>query len=150
MGQHKQTPVARECLICTEVKPIYRNFPDVCPNHTADTCLGCFTQQTVALVEEHRTWDVCTCPQCGSKVSIDALQAILPRKTVQNMKTLVEKAEHSSDQAWRWCLAPGCGYGSLQNPGKSQMIRCRKCRAKSCFTHQVPWHQGVWIRTSRL
>jgi len=144
-GKRKRPEVQmKECVICVETKPIYRNFPafTTC-SHDPDTCLSCIAKQTVILLQDSggKGWSACTCPQCNVAVTTEELQGALPRALVKGMKEMVDKAHRSTDDSWRWCLAPGCGHGSLQD-GQKEMIRCRKCDYKMCFKHQVPWHQG--------
>ena len=145
MGWSKTQPETRECVICTETKRVYRNFPQLCNDHAAETCLQCLTQHTVTRLEEARTWEACTCPQCNNVLPTGDIQAALPRPTVRELTNLIKRAESSSEEAWRWCLASGCDHGSLQKAGKDGMIKCRKCKAKACFQHQVPWHDGKFV-----
>ena len=142
MSKTKWRAPTKECVICTDSQPVYRNFPDVCPHHESDTCLRCLTRHCVSRLEQFRHW-YCNCPQCGADVDTEILQGILPRSIVKEMNIMVKQTVNSSDEAWRWCLASGCGHGSLQKPRKpSEMVKCRKCSAKQCFKHQVPWHEG--------
>jgi IBR domain, a half RING-finger domain len=144
-GKRKRAEVeTKECVICIETKPVYRNFPDftTCSHHP-DTCSSCVAKQTVTLLEASRGkgWSVCKCPQCDVVIPEEELHGALPRALVKDMKEMVDKAHHSADDSWRWCLAEGCGHGSLQD-GRNEMIRCRKCDYKMCFKHQIPWHRG--------
>lgn len=144
-GKRKQAIVqTKECVICAETKSVYRNFPafSTC-SHDADTCSSCIAQQTVTTLEVSRGkgWSVCKCPRCNVPVPTEELQSALPRALVKEMKELVENALQSTNDSWRWCLAPGCGHGNLQH-GRNEMIRCRKCDFKMCYKHQVAWHNG--------
>ena len=48
-----------------------------------------------------------------------------------------------SMEDFRWCKAEGCGSGQLHEGGDSaQIVICFKCKAKSCYLHDVPWHYG--------
>jgi hypothetical protein len=146
MGKRKRAEIeTRDCAICMENKPLYRDFPNFssCTSHDADTCLSCIAKQTVTRLELHRQqgWSACTCPQCGTDIPTEELHGVLPRTLVKELKKLLNRASLSSEEAWRWCLAPGCDHGALQT-GKSEMIKCGKCGAKACFKHQVPWHAG--------
>ena len=144
-GKRKRTEVqTKECVICVEAKPVYRNFPEFTTcSHEADTCSSCVAKQTVILLQSShgQGWSACRCPQCDVPMPTEELHAALPRALVKEMKEVVGKTLDSSQESWRWCLAAGCGHGSLHD-GKSEMIRCRKCGHKMCFEHQVPWHTG--------
>ena len=144
-GKRKRPEVQmKECLICVEASPLYRNFPafTTC-SHNPDTCLACIAKHSVVLLQASsgRKWSACRCPQCDVPIPTEELQGALPRAIVKEMKDMVGEALQSTDDRWRWCLALGCNHGSLQN-GRTEMIRCRKCDYKMCFKHQVPWHRG--------
>jgi IBR domain, a half RING-finger domain len=134
----------KECVICAETKPVYRNFPSFSScSHDPDTCSSCVANQTITLFLASRGtgWSACKCPQCDVAVSTDELQGALPRALLQEMKGLADRLRDSGNESWRWCLSSGCGHGSLQD-GTKEMIRCGKCNYKMCFNHQVPWHDG--------
>ena len=50
------------------------------------------------------------------------------------------RAALSTDEAFFWCLSPGCRSGQLHYEG--DIFTCNGCRAKSCTTCGVPWHAG--------
>jgi IBR domain, a half RING-finger domain len=145
IGKRKRPEVqTKECVICVENKPLYRNFPAFTScSHDPGTCSSCVAKQTVTLLEASSGtgWSSCRCPQCDAPIPTEELQNTLPRALVKEMRGLVDKALQSTDDSWRWCLATGCGHGGLQN-GLNEMIRCRKCDYRMCFKHQVPWHTG--------
>jgi len=42
------------------------------------------------------------------------------------------------------CLGPGCESGQVHVSGNRQPIMtCNVCGFKTCFTHQMPWHEGM-------
>jgi IBR domain, a half RING-finger domain len=145
VGKRKRTEVqTKECVICFESKPLYRNFPAFSScSHGPETCSSCVAKQTVTLLLSisGKGWSVCRCPQCDVRLPEEELQGALPRALVKEMKEMVNRALDSADESWRWCLAAGCGHGGLHGGGQ-EMIRCRKCDYKMCLKHQVPWHTG--------
>ena len=57
------------------------------------------------------------------------------------MRRAVEAAPH-----FRWCSRANCGSGQDHlNAGRYPIMTCCKasCKAKTCFNHQVPWHEGM-------
>ena len=141
----KSDPVEmRECLICAESKPAPRSFPSFSNcDHDANTCSDCYVQQAIVRVERYQQWEAVTCPACNVEVSRSNIAATLHLTEYTRLDNLVKKAVQTKDQNWRWCLAPGCGYGQIhKTPLEVPFVRCRKCGAKSCFKHQVKWHQG--------
>ncbi len=44
---------------------------------------------------------------------------------------------------FRWCAHAGCGAGQLHDGGDAApVLRCGKCRQRTCFTHRCVWHDG--------
>lgn len=42
------------------------------------------------------------------------------------------------------CLGPGCDSGQVHACGNRQPIMtCNVCYFKTCFTHQMPWHEDM-------
>ncbi|CAD6448740.1 eb94bcc9-cad7-41a9-849c-74c7425788e2 [Sclerotinia trifoliorum] len=42
-----------------------------------------------------------------------------------------------------WCLSPGCRSGQVHLPGdESPKMTCQKCGFDTCYSHQLPWHDG--------
>lgn len=144
-GKRKRADAhSKECMICVESKPVYRNFPDFTTcSHEPDVCSSCVAEQTVTILQSSRWqgWSACRCLQCDIFIPTEELQAALPRALVKEMKEMMGRAVDSAQESWRWCLAAGCGHGSLHD-SKKEMIRCKKCDYKMCFKHQVPWHVG--------
>jgi hypothetical protein len=45
-----------------------------------------------------------------------------------------------------WCTA-GCGSGQIHDSNNHHpIVTCLHCEKKSCFVHNVPWHEGVSCR----
>ena len=41
------------------------------------------------------------------------------------------------------CLGPNCSSGQIHDGGDEQPIMtCISCQFKTCYTHQLPWHDG--------
>ena len=140
----RQDIETKECTICVEVRPVYRNFPTFTScNHPPDTCLTCVSRHAVTQLEANPTWNSCTCAQCNIALPTEELQVVLPRAIFKETNALVARKDMESDEAWRWCLNPSCGYGQLQKPKKTEnKVACKKCGFCICFKHQVPWHTG--------
>lgn len=42
-----------------------------------------------------------------------------------------------------WCLSPSCRSGQIHTPGdESPKMICQKCGFATCYSHQLPWHEG--------
>ena len=144
----------RDCIICIESKQIYRNFPSFSPcNHEANTCINCYIKQATVVVKKHRRWEALTCPACNITLPKAELEAAIPRSNsaaqneLKRLDDLVAKHALTQNSKWRWCLAPDCGHGQVYylsqiRSKSSPKIACPNCGARSCFKHQVKWHEG--------
>lgn len=83
----------RECDICVESKPIYRNFPSLptC-SHDATVCSDCYYKHFITKIDEDRRqgWTACTCPLCGEKVNEKDAQSVLPRHVSRDLVTMIK------------------------------------------------------------
>ncbi|CAE7052695.1 unnamed protein product [Rhizoctonia solani] len=58
--------------------------------------------------------------------------------------TLVAQRELESQPNFMWCQNPQCGRGQVyQQGGASPIVICQYCQSAACFTHRVPWHNGM-------
>lgn len=49
----------------------------------------------------------------------------------------------SQDENFIWCTA-GCGSGQIHDSdARHPIVSCLYCGQRSCFQHNVPWHEGL-------
>src|SRR4051794_25589686 len=42
------------------------------------------------------------------------------------------------------CSSPTCNSGQIHPDGaRNPIMRCTACSFRTCFTHKVPWHNGI-------
>ncbi|KAM0285772.1 hypothetical protein ACHAQH_001233 [Verticillium albo-atrum] len=62
------------------------------------------------------------------------------QKTYENLA--LRAAMHQADN-FIWCPG-GCGSGQIHETGTEQpIVICLHCNSRSCFTHEVAWHDGL-------
>lgn len=51
----------------------------------------------------------------------------------------------SSEPNFRWCLRDTCDSGQLYEATEhlEPHVYCDECAFEMCFTHQIPWHEGL-------
>ncbi|OAQ73184.2 ring finger domain-containing protein [Pochonia chlamydosporia 170] len=54
---------------------------------------------------------------------------------------LAMRAAMSQSPNFIWCTSP-CGSGQIHDPS-SPLVTCLHCGHKSCFTHQISWHENL-------
>lgn len=48
-----------------------------------------------------------------------------------------------SHPQFRWCQNPKCKHGQIHKTGAVHpKMTCNKCSSKSCYRHQIPWHEN--------
>ena len=96
----------KECVICAEERPIYRNFPsfEVC-SHEPLVCSTCITTQTVHRLEQYRhstNREVCVCLLCDASIPQDQFQNVLQRALVKEMNESFTQAKFAGRENFRW------------------------------------------------
>lgn len=107
----KSSPIkkeSRECDICAETKPVYRDFPlpSTC-THDATVCSKCYERHFITKIDEGREqgWSACTCPLCGEQVNEVDAQGLLPRQASKDLSTMIENVSSSiRSTVWTQCF----------------------------------------------
>ena len=136
----------RECAVCTEQLCPKHKFPaanlSMDCEHPPRVCLECLAVHLTTQLESNGC-DGLSCPECSAMLPYSAIQAYASPVTFQRYDMLLARKELSNDATFCWCTA-GCGSGQC-HPGSNDnpIMICAQCRAKTCFTHQIPWHDGL-------
>ena len=137
-----------ECQICTSMYPMDRkHFAKVkgC-KHEQKVCLSCLDQyigqqiNVMGHIQEIR----CPITTCNHIYSHGEIRKVAQEKTFQRYDHLLTMKILASMKEFRWCKAEGCGYGQVHDAGEAYpIVKCHKCKAKSCYVHEVPWHDNT-------
>ena len=111
-------------------------------NHEPSVCRKCIARHLTSQLKTHGQKNL-TCPECRAPLPYASIAKYASPKTFERYDTLAMRDSLSADPHFRWCAA-GCGSGQLHLEGASNpLMVCSKCRAKTCFTHQIRWHKGL-------
>lgn len=136
------------CQVClTEFHQ--RHFPSyhltIACNHEPRVCLECLGEYLQHSVSNTR-WNLIKCPLCPSLLSFADVQKHASAEVFERYDRLATLATLSDLPDFRFCLNPACNSGQLHTPNQgeelSNLMTCEDCGSRSCFTHQVPWHEG--------
>ena len=136
----------QDCIICAETLRV-SHFPEGkitnhC-THVSTTCFQCIIHHIESQLET-RMWDQLNCPQCPALLGYADIKKYASKTTFQKYDSLTMRNVVSSDPNFRWCTATKCSSGQVHPDGvESPLIVCGSCRTLSCFTHQIPWHEGM-------
>ncbi|KAJ6441863.1 Hsp70 family chaperone [Purpureocillium lavendulum] len=143
----------RECGICAETKDTASSFPQLSVSaacrHAPSTCLACLTASIRADLGS-KWWTDIRCPECGSPLGYGDVERFADEDTFRRYETLARRAALAEADDFVWCTA-GCGSGQMRGgdadwDGPLTMMTCRRCGRRSCFAHEVPWHEGLTCR----
>ncbi|KAF7860426.1 hypothetical protein EAF04_008552 [Stromatinia cepivora] len=144
----------RICQICYEDLPatMFRKgyagyevgeFSELCLYHGSHmVCTTCVTTH-VAVQFESTHWDNITCPLCPGKLKMDTVLTYLSGEMLVNYKEYMSTYALRNLPGFCWCLSPSCRSGQVHLPGdESPKMTCQKCGFDTCYSHQLPWHDG--------
>lgn len=137
-----------ECVACLETLQ-WTFFPDQnitssCNHTTPDQiCKGCLAHH-LRLQLESNGLNRLTCPLCNNVLSYNEIQRWASPDVFSRIDSLQVRQALSQDQNFLWCSNPSCNSGQIHSAGASSPIMtCFHCGARTCFTHQLPWHEGL-------
>jgi hypothetical protein len=106
-------------------------------------CARCLQQHIEAEVNSKGTLEV-SCPDCRCLLEYNDVQRLASRDTFATYDRLLLRRKLQSLPDFRFCKAADCGAGQEHATGDDQPIMtCAACHTKSCYTHDVPWHDEL-------
>jgi len=131
------------CVICRgdEKAKHFHRLTDGCA-HAAGCCSTCVRRHIETEINSKGDLSV-KCPECRKELDHATVQARAATKDFQQYDKLLLSKMLSSLPSFRWCKSSCCGSGQEHASGDTAPImRCHACQKRSCFTHDVPWHEG--------
>ncbi|CAG8654570.1 6523_t:CDS:2, partial [Dentiscutata heterogama] len=121
-----------ECIICAEKKPI-KYFPEITENckHNSEICAECINihiEKNLNNILEIK----CPSYECDETLDHNDIRKLATEKLYESMSDI------------RFCLNSKCDSAQVHS-GEHDLpiMTCPKCGSKACFTHDVPWHEGL-------
>ncbi|CEL59307.1 E3 ubiquitin-protein ligase arih1l OS=Danio rerio GN=arih1l PE=2 SV=1 [Rhizoctonia solani AG-1 IB] len=87
----------------------------------------------------------CPSANCIAELAFEDVcaAAAADRALVERYDSLLLRQALGSDTSFVWCKNTSCGSGQFHPDGvAAPIITCRRCGSKSCFQHDVVWHDG--------
>ncbi|CAE6464890.1 unnamed protein product [Rhizoctonia solani] len=136
------------CTICLDIPDEFpRQRPTTRCIHPINVCASCLEQHiSHAVLSQGST--TLTCPDTSCRQNLeyaDVIRATKSAKTCQDRyEALLLRRTLETEPNFVWCKNPGCDWGQVHESGvNAPIVICQVCRARSCFTHNVPWHTGL-------
>ncbi|KAL6885182.1 hypothetical protein HDV57DRAFT_417085 [Trichoderma longibrachiatum] len=135
----------RDCSICADTKePILfpRFSPTASCEHPPTACLECL-EQSIRSDLTSKIWTDIRCPECRGLLDYTDIQRYADEETFKRYETLALRAAMAEAENFFWCTSD-CGSGQIHESGHElPIVICLHCSHRSCFRHNVAWHQGL-------
>ncbi|KAL4780170.1 hypothetical protein BJX76DRAFT_56999 [Aspergillus varians] len=113
-----------------------------CEHPVDQICLPCMKRSLQAQLDGLIT-GAFTCPLCKMPMSDRDVQRWAKPKVFHRYKYLQTRRTLAEHPNFIWCSNPRCEGGQVHAAGAaSPIMTCKYCHARTCFTHQRPWHEG--------
>jgi hypothetical protein len=135
-----------ECSICC-CDEIPADPPTaMCTHPTNIICAQCLQKHISEELNNKGSVTDIKCPVVGCRkfLSYNDVKRGATVKDFARYDTLLTTRLLSTLPEFRWCKVLNCGNGQIHDGDKeAPIMTCHKCKGKSCFTHDVPWHTGI-------
>ncbi|EDR12657.1 uncharacterized protein LACBIDRAFT_292698 [Laccaria bicolor S238N-H82] len=166
----KSSTAVKECPICCSDDIPEYEYPRFPPTnrcqHEPIACRQCLAQHIEAQLFSQAMVLEINCPShpCPEKLGYDEIKQWAAADCFKRYNSIALRQHLSEDINFRWCLNAKCDHGqthrlgglyqsisflediltqALRNVDEYPIVQCTWCYKKSCFTHQLPWHEGL-------
>jgi len=139
----------KDCMICVETYDDMEQFEKVTKHclHPNDICKKCVAQHIETQLNTKGDVEGILCPfgdSCGFLIEHNDVQRTVNGDLFERYDSLALKQALSSMPDFRWCKSAGCGSGQIHSGSdKEPIMTCKACGQKSCYTHDIPWHDTL-------
>ncbi|CAG8732298.1 12715_t:CDS:2, partial [Funneliformis caledonium] len=129
-----------DCKICYEDEG--RKFCKITTNcvHKPVVCTECVRKHIETCIEKQLVEVPCPTDGCTKIMERHDIKIFTTNKNFEIYDSLAFTLAIHKIPEFRWCKAL-CGTGQI-HLGKAPIVICHTCNAKSCYTHEVIWHEG--------
>ncbi|TFA99438.1 hypothetical protein CCMA1212_008746 [Trichoderma ghanense] len=135
----------QDCSICADTKEsiLFPRFsPTAFCEHPPTACLECL-ERSIRSDLNSKIWTDIRCPECRGLLDYTDIQRYADEETFKRYETLALRAAMAEAENFFWCTS-GCGSGQIHETGHElPIVICLHCSHRSCFHHNVAWHQGL-------
>ncbi|KAF8603503.1 hypothetical protein BDV93DRAFT_523278 [Ceratobasidium sp. AG-I] len=115
--------------------------------HQSTVCAACLEQHiSHAVLTDGSTTVPCPEALCGQTLEYDDVirGAKNDKLCLARYETLLLRRMLENEPNFVWCKVATCGWGQVHESGDdAPIVICQTCQARSCFTHDVPWHTDL-------
>ncbi|KAJ3320650.1 hypothetical protein HDU76_000262 [Blyttiomyces sp. JEL0837] len=136
----------KACTVCHDnvTKSSFSKLTATCA-HEDSVCKKCMERHCEAEVNTKGDIQV-KCPICRTVLDHNEVKEAASKDIFTRYDVLLLRRALQAMPDFRWCKVSTCGAGQIHDPSGGPIMFCFACRAKSCYTHDVPWHAGLTCR----
>ncbi|EXX57176.1 hypothetical protein GLOIN_2v1725015 [Rhizophagus irregularis DAOM 181602=DAOM 197198] len=132
---------SKHCNICYSDSPKFPSPITSKCTHSVLACTSCFEKHIESQIEKGILQNI-KCLQCDEILDYHDIKRIVNNELFQRYDVALLRHTLRQMKDFRWCKRTNCGWGQIHNGGDdAPIVTCKACGAKSCFTHDVPWHE---------
>ncbi|CAG8534958.1 11623_t:CDS:2 [Paraglomus brasilianum] len=132
------------CLICRSASETDLVKASSGCDH-ADSCKSCLEKHIESQCNTKVALQVtCPKPSCRKELGYHDIRKLAQKQLFERYDNLLLRHAIRKLPDFRWCKVANCGWGQEHTTGDDEpVMTCHACNAKSCFTHDVPWHTNM-------
>ncbi|KAL2812343.1 hypothetical protein BDW59DRAFT_167837 [Aspergillus cavernicola] len=136
----------KKCLTCLdEIQLSFSEKPitQECEHPAGQICKPCLERSLQAQLDELSDQGF-TCLLCRKQMSEQDLQTWANPEILHRYDALRTRKALGDNPNFIWCSSLNCERGQIHASGaESPIVTCIYCGARTCFTHQRPWHDEM-------
>ncbi|RIA92139.1 hypothetical protein C1645_765838 [Glomus cerebriforme] len=132
----------KECTICCNDIPIadFTIFTTKCNHRICHACL--LKHMNYLLNGKGKTNIECLTSDCHEIMEYEDIKRVADKDLFERYDHLCFRQAIRKMPDFRWCKNPTCGSGQEHfERDKAPIMICVACKEKTCYTHDVPWHE---------
>ncbi|CAB4375177.1 hypothetical protein RhiirA5_398985 [Rhizophagus irregularis] len=133
-----------ECQVCFEFcsKSSFPKITSNC-NHKLNICKSCVSKHIASQLDSKIERINCPFDRCDRKFNNDDIKNI-SEELFERFDILILRQTLSKMPEFRWCKNPKCESGQIHfEEDDAPIMTCQACGQKSCYTHDIPWHEDL-------
>ncbi|CAG8830642.1 17939_t:CDS:2, partial [Racocetra persica] len=144
LAEMSATDKVSTCRVCYNSTSEYPSTSDSC-DHEHSICSACVVKHIRSEIFKGNVVNI-VCPSANCEVVLGYcdIKRLIPRDLFERYGLFLLRHVIRQLEDFRWCKRQGCGWGQEHSSGdEAPIMTCHACKFKTCYTCDVPWHEGI-------